>query len=107
MTRERLPPARRSHNETCTNAAKPTISPAANSTQVKRSGSSPANVREARTWAIDTLHTTADARNRDYRVEVPTDCVASFDSQAHDYALKHMESILGAKLLSPTASGGS
>ena len=54
---------------------------------------------------ICVMHTTADARNRDYQVEVPTDCVASFDSQAHDYALQHMERILGAKLLSPAASG--
>ena len=56
---------------------------------------------------ICVMHTTADARNRDYHVEVPTDCVASFNSQAHDYALQHMERILGAKLLSPAASGGS
>lgn len=33
------------------------------------------------------LHTAADARNRDYPVEVPTDCVASFDSNAHEWAL--------------------
>jgi nicotinamidase-related amidase len=44
------------------------------------------------------MHTTADARNRDYAVEVPTDCVASFDPDAHRYALDHMEKILGAKL---------
>ena len=28
---------------------------------------------------ICVLHTTSDARNRDYQVEVPTDCVATFD----------------------------
>ena len=56
---------------------------------------------------ICVMHTTADARNRDYLVEVPTDCVASFNSVAHDYALQHMETILGAKLQSPAVSGGS
>ena len=56
---------------------------------------------------ICVMHTAADARNRDYPVEVPTDCVASFDPEAHDYALKHMDKILGAKLVStptPAAS---
>ncbi len=47
---------------------------------------------------ICVLHTVADARNRDYPVEVYTDCVASFDEEAHRFALKHMEKILGAKL---------
>jgi len=56
---------------------------------------------------ICVMHTTADARNRDYLVEVPTDCVASFNSNAHEYALQHMETILGAKLQSPAVSGGS
>jgi nicotinamidase-related amidase len=46
------------------------------------------------------LHTVADARNRDYEVEVPIDCVASFDEKAHRFALEHMEKILGAKLTS-------
>ena len=32
---------------------------------------------------ICVLHTVADARNRDYRVEVPADCVATFDEEAH------------------------
>ena len=49
---------------------------------------------------ICVLHTTADARNRDYPVEVPVDCVASFDEEAHQFALEHMEKILGAKLTS-------
>lgn len=51
---------------------------------------------------ICVTHTVADARNRDYRVEVPTDCVATFDAEAHSFALKHMERILGAQL---TTSG--
>jgi len=49
---------------------------------------------------ICVLHTVADARNRDYEVEVPIDCVASFDEKAHRFALEHMEKILGAKLTS-------
>ena len=47
---------------------------------------------------ICVLHTAADARNRDYTVEVPTDCVASFDPDAHRWALQHMERVLGARL---------
>ncbi len=47
---------------------------------------------------ICVLHTTADARNRDYEVEVPVDCVASPDAGAHRFALEHMDKVLGAKL---------
>ena len=47
---------------------------------------------------ICVMHTTADARNRDYDVEIPVDCVASFDPRAHEVALGHMEKILGARL---------
>ncbi len=53
---------------------------------------------------ICVMHTVADARNRDYQVEVPVDCVASFDEKAHRFALEHMEKILGAKLTSVEAS---
>jgi nicotinamidase-related amidase len=49
---------------------------------------------------ICVLHTTADARNRDYPVEVPVDCVASPNAKAHEFALEHMEKVLGAKLTS-------
>ena len=45
------------------------------------------------------LHTAANARNRDYEVEVPVDCVASFDDRAHRFALEHMERTLGVKLV--------
>jgi nicotinamidase/pyrazinamidase len=47
---------------------------------------------------ICVMHTVADARNRNYTVEVPVDCVASFDSEANRWALRHMRDILGAKL---------
>jgi len=49
---------------------------------------------------ICVLHTVADAKNRDYVVEVPVDCVASFDEKTHHSALGHMEKTLGAKLIS-------
>ncbi|MCL0091684.1 nicotinate phosphoribosyltransferase [Dehalococcoidales bacterium] len=49
---------------------------------------------------ICVLHTVADARNRNWEVEVPVDCVASFDEKAHHFALEHMEKTLGAKLTS-------
>ena len=49
------------------------------------------------------MHTAADARNRDYEVEVPIDCVATFDPEAHAYALEHIEKILGARLAQQAA----
>jgi nicotinamidase-related amidase len=48
---------------------------------------------------ICVMHTTADARNRDYEVEIPVDCVASLDEAAHHFALEHMEKVLGARLV--------
>ncbi len=48
---------------------------------------------------ICVLHTAADARNRDYEVEVPVDGVASSDEANHRFALDHMEKVLGAKLV--------
>ena len=51
---------------------------------------------------ICVMHTVADARNRDYPVEVPADCVATFDLEAHRFALLHMEKILGAKVVEPS-----
>jgi len=47
---------------------------------------------------ICVLQTVADARIRDYEVEVPVDCVASFNERAHRFALEYMEKTLGAKL---------
>jgi nicotinamidase/pyrazinamidase len=48
---------------------------------------------------ICVMHTTADARNRDYEVEIPLNCVASPDEAAHRFALEHMEGVLGARLV--------
>lgn len=47
---------------------------------------------------ICVMHTVADARLRGYTVEVPADCVASFDPRAHQFALEHMENVLGATI---------
>jgi len=52
---------------------------------------------------ICVMHTVADARNRDYEVEVPIDGVASPDEAVHRFALEHIEKVLGAKL---TGIGG-
>jgi nicotinamidase/pyrazinamidase len=54
---------------------------------------------------ICVMHTVADARNRDYLVEVPADCVATFDQEAHRYALRHIEKILGARVVGLRAEG--
>ena len=53
---------------------------------------------------ICVLYAVADARIRGYEVEVPVDCVASFDEKAHHFALGYMEQTLGAKLTSPVVS---
>ncbi len=47
---------------------------------------------------ICVLHAVADARDRDYPVEVPADCGASFDDRMHGFAMEHMEKALGAKI---------
>ena len=48
---------------------------------------------------ICVIHTTADARNRDYKVEIPVKLVASPDETAHKFALEHMDRVLGATLV--------
>lgn len=53
---------------------------------------------------ICVMHTVADARNRDYAVIVPADCVATFDPQAHRFALDHMRRVLGATVTGEVAS---
>lgn len=49
---------------------------------------------------ICVMHTVADLRNRDYPVEVVAEGVATFDEEAHRFALQHMEKVLGAKIVS-------
>jgi nicotinate phosphoribosyltransferase len=53
------------------------------------------------TTHICVLNAVIDARTRDYKVEVPVDCVASFDKKAHFFALDYMEKVLGAKIVKP------
>ena len=48
---------------------------------------------------ICVLHTTLDAVRRGYKVEVREDCVASFNEEAHKWALDHMEKVLGVKVI--------
>ena len=47
---------------------------------------------------ICVLHTVEEAMNRRYTVEVPVDCVTSFDEKAHVFGLQHIEKVLGATL---------
>lgn len=47
---------------------------------------------------ICVMHTIADARNRDYYVEVPVNCVAALDEKTQQFSLEHIEKVLGAKL---------
>jgi nicotinate phosphoribosyltransferase len=54
------------------------------------------------TTDICILHTVIDARDRGYEVEVPVDCVASFDKKGHFFALDYMERVAGAKLIKPS-----
>ncbi|MFA6447999.1 MAG: isochorismatase family cysteine hydrolase [bacterium] len=48
---------------------------------------------------ICVLYTCADARMRGYNVTVDRRCVDSFDRAAHEFALKEMERVLGAKII--------
>ena len=48
---------------------------------------------------ICVMHTAADARNRDYPVEIPMPTVATFNQEASKWAFEHMEQILGVTLL--------
>ena len=47
---------------------------------------------------ICVMHTVADVYYRGYDIEVRGDCVASFDSDAHAFALHHMEHVFGARI---------
>lgn len=49
--------------------------------------------------SICVMDTVADLKNRDYEVVVPRDGVADFDLEMHDCALKRMERVYRAKLL--------
>ncbi len=61
------------------------------------------NIRELALVGVCTniciLYTTADARNLDYEVVVYKDGVASFDQEAHEFALKEIAGSLGGRLI--------
>ncbi len=48
---------------------------------------------------ICVLYTVEELRNRDYRTVVYTRGVASFDDEAHRWALKQMETVLGVEII--------
>lgn len=48
---------------------------------------------------ICVLYTAEELCNRDYKVFVYKEGVASFDSQAHEFALQQMENVLGAEII--------
>ncbi len=47
---------------------------------------------------ICVLYVVAGLRLRGYEVVVPANCVASFDLEMHQFGLKHMEKVLGARV---------
>ncbi len=47
---------------------------------------------------ICVLHTAVDAYNLSYHIEIPTDCVASFNPEGHKAALDHFRNSLGADI---------
>ena len=49
--------------------------------------------------SICVMDTTGDLRNRDYNTVIPVDAVADFDQEFHDFSLKRMERVYGAKLV--------
>ncbi len=49
--------------------------------------------------SICVMYTCADLRNRDFEVVVYKKGVADFDSEAHAFALKNLEKVLGARLV--------
>jgi len=48
---------------------------------------------------ICVLYTAADARNLNYKVVVPKNCVTSFDLEAHKFALNEMKKTLGVEII--------
>lgn len=48
---------------------------------------------------ICVLYTVADAVQRGYKVSVLKDCVAALDQEDHEFALRHMQNVLGAEIL--------
>lgn len=49
---------------------------------------------------ICVLHTAIDAYNLGYQIEIPSQAVASLTEENHEWALRHFEHVLGAKVIS-------
>lgn len=49
--------------------------------------------------SICVMETVRDLKDRDYKVYVLRQGIADFDEEAHEFALKRMEKILGAKII--------
>ncbi|MBO1915567.1 cysteine hydrolase, partial [Microvirga sp. 3-52] len=45
------------------------------------------------------LHTSVDAYNRGFEIVIHEPGVASFDAAGHEWALRHFENTLGAKVI--------
>ena len=50
--------------------------------------------------SICIMYTVADLRSRDFAVTVPRNAVADLSDESHQFALQHMEKILGARIAS-------
>ena len=48
---------------------------------------------------ICVLHTAVDAYNLGYQLVIPKRCVASFDEVGHEWALRHFQNTLGARII--------
>lgn len=55
--------------------------------------------------SICVMDTVGDLRNRDYAAVVPVSAVADFDPLYHEFALKRMERVYGARLVREEESG--
>jgi len=53
--------------------------------------------------SICVMDTTGDLRNRDYNTVIPIDAVADFDPEFHEFALKRMKRVYGARLVRTSA----
>ena len=53
--------------------------------------------------SICVMDTAGDLRNRDYSVVIPVDAMADFDPEFHDFALRRMKRVYGARLVSSSA----
>ena len=49
--------------------------------------------------SICVMDTVGGLANRDYKISVPKDCVADFDAEFHDFALKRMQRLYGAEVV--------